>query len=304
MNPEPSLKLRLLRPEEFTEAGVLAALAREFPATAFRRARLLDSGWDNLAAVVDEDWIFRFPRDADFARDREKAVLDALKGKTVTPIPVLEFWGQGLACMGYRKLPGKTLSREQLLALPLGRIEALAQDLAYFLAQCHLALSVPAAVGLGVERQGFEGLLALAQERLPGRLEPHEAALFERVVQQAQATKEGPDLCFLYNDIHHDNFVVDESWRLSGVYDFGDVAWGDRAADFRRPVEGDPRLFNALCSAYEAFTKRPIDRDKARLWAWLDSLADLAESLEAPESHQHRHAKACLKRYAQELEPS
>lgn len=295
------MNLLYLSPKEFTEAGVLSALALEFPGSAFRRARLIDTGWNNYGAVIDETWMFRFPRDDKFPRDREKAVLDALKGKVLTPIPVVEFWGQRLACMGYRYLPGKQLTRAELEALPIGRIEALAQDLAYFLAQCHLALSVSAAEGLGIQRKEFSEVLSHAKQVLPGKLEPHEAKLFERVLQEEALLKEGPDFCFLYNDLHHGNFVVDETTRLAGVFDFGDVAWGDRAAEFRRPKEGEARLFDNLCGAYEAFTKRAVDRDKARLLAWMDGFYDRAASLEQPEGFQYRHAKACLRRYADEM---
>ena len=144
-------------------------------------------------------------------------------------------------------------------------------------------------------------MLDSAKQVLAGRLEPHEQALFERTLQDAATLKEGPDFCFLYNDLHHGNFVVGEDYRLTGVFDFGDVAWGDRAAEFRRPKEGEARLFEALCSAYEAFTKRPVDKDKARLLAWMDGFYDRAESLEKPESFQYRHAKGCLQRYAHEM---
>ena len=293
--------LAYLSLQAFTQPGVLNALALEFPGSGFRRARLIDTGWNNYAAVVDETWMFRFPRDDKFPRDREKAVLDALKGKVLTPIPVVEFWGERLACMGYRYLPGKQLTRAELEALPIGRIEALAQDLAYFLAQCHLALSVSAAEGLGVHRIEFSPRLQRTEALPAGSLEAHEAALLALAQQGLAALKEGPDFSFLYNDLHHGNFVVDEDYRLAGVFDFGDAAWGDRAADFRRPKEGEPRLFDNLCGAYEAFTKRAIDREKARLLAWLDAFDELATSWEEPESFQCRHAKANLRRYAEEM---
>jgi aminoglycoside phosphotransferase (APT) family kinase protein len=296
------VSLVYLDPKDFTEPGVLSALALEFPGSGFRRARLIDTGWNNYGAVVDETWMFRFPRDAKFPRDREKAVLDALKGKVLTPIPVVEFWGQRLACMGYRYLPGKQLTRAELEALPIGRIEALAQDLAYFLAQCHLALSVSAAEGLGIQRKEFSAGLAQAKQALAGNLEPHETALFERTLKDAEGLKEGPDFSFLYNDLHHGNFVVDETYRLAGVFDFGDVAWGDRAAEFRLPKEGEARLFDNICGAYEAFTKRAVDREKARLFAWIGAFHLRAESLGKPESFEYRHAKWCLRRYAEEME--
>ena len=293
--------LKYLEASQFTEAGVLTALSLEFPGTAFRRIRLIDTGWNNYGAVADETWMFRFPRDDKFPRDREKAVLDALKGKLGTPIPEVEFWGQRLACMGYRYLPGKLMLRSELEALPIERLAALAQDLGYFLWRCHGVLSVSEAEGLGVRRKAFDQVLDNAKQVLPGKLEPHEAALFELALKGLAELKEGPDFCFLYNDLHHGNFVVDEHYRLAGVFDFGDVAWGDRAADFRRPKEGESRLFNAICSAYEAFSRRPVDKDKARLLAWLDGFYDRAESMDKPESFQHRHAKLCLQRYAREM---
>lgn len=295
------MSLRYLAAQDFTPAGVLKVLAEEFPESSFGAARLIDSGWNNYGAVIDEAWMFRFPRDEMFPRDREKAVLDALKGKTVTPIPVVEFWGQGLACMGYRYLPGKQLTRAELEALPIGRIEALAQDLAYFLAQTHLALSVSAAEGLGVHRIEFSPRLQRTEALPAGSLLPHEEALLDLARQGLAELKEGPDFSFLYNDLHHGNFVVDEHSRLAGVFDFGDVAWGDRAADFRRPKEVEPRLFDNLCGAYEAFTKRAIDRDKARLLAWLDAFDDRASSVGKPDSFQHQYASACLKRFAKEM---
>ena len=59
--------------------------------------------------------------------------------------------------------------------------------------------------------------------------------------------------------------------------------------------------FNAVCGAYEAFCRRPVDKEKARLLAWMDTYYVLAETLKEPESFSHQHVKRCLRRYADEL---
>lgn len=81
-------------PEWSAEIVVDERLARrlldaQFPELEHPTLRLLGEGWDNTAWLVDDQWVFRFPRRAIALPgfERELAVLPALAPQLPLPVP-------------------------------------------------------------------------------------------------------------------------------------------------------------------------------------------------------------------------
>jgi aminoglycoside phosphotransferase (APT) family kinase protein len=70
-------------------------IGEQFPELAARKARLLAEGWDNTVWLVDETWVFRFPRReiAVPLVERELAVLPHLESALPVTIPAPVFSG-------------------------------------------------------------------------------------------------------------------------------------------------------------------------------------------------------------------
>jgi hypothetical protein len=122
------------------ERVVSAELARalveaQFPQLAPVVVRPLGVGWDNTALVVNDEWVFRFPR-RPIAVDllaTEARLLPAIAPRVPLAVPVPELVGRpddtfGWPFTGYRLLPGRTAcsagldeAQRHAAAAPLGR---------------------------------------------------------------------------------------------------------------------------------------------------------------------------------------
>lgn len=221
-----------------------ALIAEQFPALAPTVVEPLGHGFDNTAYLVDDTWVFRFPRRAVAAPLilREAAVLPTIAQRVPLPIPVPEHIGRPSARFpwpfaGYRALAGTTacaavLSEDQraAAAVPLGR----------FLAALH-AFPAARARALGVigDELGRVDVLARtvkAKATLAGlqRVGLVDAALVERceaVLQATPTNAQRPLLRLVHGDLYARHVLVGPEGEPAGVIDWGDLHLGDPAVD-------------------------------------------------------------------------
>jgi aminoglycoside phosphotransferase (APT) family kinase protein len=222
----------------------------------------IDVGYDFEVAVVDDDWVFRFPRRSgvEEALELEIALLPALAPALPVEIPSFEYISRSPLFVGYRLIRGEPLVDED------------AEGVRAFLEALH-ALDPS---GLPVQ--------------LPDWVEAYrdQCGEFERLVlplidkdRRAQATRLFADAetladfepTLLHADLGPEHLLVRDR-RLAGVIDWGDMRLGDPALDYawllNRPFpdwDVDPdlrrraRFYHRLAPWYEAhygvFTNRP-----------------------------------------------
>jgi aminoglycoside phosphotransferase (APT) family kinase protein len=207
-------------------------LASQFPQLELTSLRLAGEGWDNTAWLVDERWLFRFPRReiALAGVGRELRVLPSLAPLLPLRIPEPTFVGRPTAefpwpFAGGRVVPGCELAEANLsddvrasLARPLGR----------FLRALHVA-EIPVELPVDpISRADMRVRVPRARERLAEldyadpRAEEILAAGFELPPPER--------LTLVHGDLHLRHVFVDDG-RLSGVIDWGDVCWADPAVD-------------------------------------------------------------------------
>ena len=214
------------------EALARRLLAEQFPDLEADELRLAGEGWDNTAWLVDDRWLFRFPR-REVALDgvrRELAVLPRLAPLLPLPVPQPVFVGEpsdGFPWLffGGPVVPGRELAEADLddearaaLARPLGR----------FLRALHSAeLDVELPVDpLGRAEMGFR--VRRARERLDELGSAPPGA--DNVLEAALVLPPPERLAIAHGDLHlRHAFVADG--RLSGVIDWGDVCRADPAID-------------------------------------------------------------------------
>jgi aminoglycoside phosphotransferase (APT) family kinase protein len=207
-------------------------LADQFPELALDSLSLAGEGWDNTAWLVDQRWLFRFPR-REIALDgvgRELRVLPLLAPQLPLPVPEPLFVGApGPAFpwpfFGTAVVPGRELAEAQLD--DRGRA-ALARPLGVFLRTLHAA---DVAVELPVDplRRADMGFrVPLARNRLD---ELGVAATGAEDVLDAALELPPPErVTLVHGDLHLRHAFVEDG-RLSGVIDWGDVCRADPAID-------------------------------------------------------------------------
>jgi aminoglycoside phosphotransferase (APT) family kinase protein len=223
------------------EGIVLRILCAQFPVLKPEKVSYLHEGWDSQAYVVNDRWIFRFPKRNTVVPwlQKELRLLPLVAAATSMPVPHMEFCGQPgdlfpYPFTGYRMLPGRAGHLLPESGLDRPRIYA---QLGQFLTELH-GLSIPA----GLFTDGIDHAYSLARlraqavERWPrvrDLLEPAERECIERHL----AAPLPPEHCgapiLIHNDLLPDHILVDpSSGYCTGILDWADATTGDPAIDF------------------------------------------------------------------------
>lgn len=214
----------------------------QFPALWVDEIQLFGEGWDNTAYLVNNRYVFRFPRREVAAPliQTECDVLPIVALNLSLPIPNPVFVGKASEdyswpFSGYELLPGKTACKASLSLEQ--RIEA-AKPLATFLKALHeFPLEKFKHVSLSPDRfrkldvpfklpKLRETLSELSQKSLIDNAEFYEKMAVENGIQRRQ-----PKNCLVHGDLYVRHLLVNESGKLNGVLDWGDVHLGDPAVD-------------------------------------------------------------------------
>lgn len=242
-----------------TDEDAAARIGFLQPSLAGQPVVCVGHGWDNTLFRVGA-FVFRFPRRSvalELLRT-EVQVLPALAPFLPVPIPVpLDFWeddGQGRPVAQVPYLVGETACRVAPARLDSA---ALAEDLGAAVGALHriprtgvLRQSLPED---SIDRLNREMRLAqLAQEgplmgRLLGSQWPDVLSLLNELAKVALPTRR----CVVHGDLYARHVLVDETNRLAGWIDWGDVHWGCPALDFAvawlvLPSQHRQRFFDAV----------------------------------------------------------
>jgi aminoglycoside phosphotransferase (APT) family kinase protein len=225
------------------EDDVRGLIAAQFPSLALRGLRRLAEGWDNAVWVVDDAWLFRFPRRqiAIPGVEREIAVLPRLAPLLPAPIPRPKlvgrpaggypwpFFGARLLAGGEAAEAGLTEAARVLLARPFGR----------FLHALHRPETLAAVAGhaLPADPMGRADM-ALRVPRTLAILEEVERAGLWRapdslgdVLEAARALPAPEASAVVHGDLHVRHLLVDRAGGLTGVIDWGDLCRADPSVD-------------------------------------------------------------------------
>jgi|SRR5215217_921475 len=217
------------------EAFARRLIAGQFPDVPLESLRLLGEGWDNTVWLVDEQWVFRFPRRtlAIPGVEREIAALAALAPRLPLPVPAPVFVGEPAdgfpwPFFGARFLPGReplglSAAERAGLARPFGELlralhDADVPDLpADPFGRADMAIRVPKT------REQFAALEA------EGLWHPRPSAL-ELLAAAADLPAPEPTVV-CHGDLHVRHLLVDDAGALTGVIDWGDLCRGDPSVD-------------------------------------------------------------------------
>ena len=205
--------------------------------------RLLAVGWDNAAWLVNQSWVFRFPRHtgASTLLAREIAVLPRLARRLPLRIPVPEFIGRPLGdypwpSFGARLIPGRELPEAEM---PEADRIGIARQLGALLARLHKP-DLATEFGTSVRRRPERSDVARSLPRDMERLEAVGAAGLwsiptraRELIADAARLPPATDLVLVHGDLHVRHLLVDGSASLMGVIDWGDVALAHPSVDLQ-----------------------------------------------------------------------
>ncbi len=228
--------------EEIIEPALALQLVQEqFPELGAKKIRLLGAGWDNTAFVINDEFIFRFPRRkiALPLLETEWCFLPKLRARLPVKVPVPKWKGVPSShfpwvFIGYKMLPGFTACHVNLtedereaLAEPIGRfLQVLHATPSSEISDCHipadnLSRVDPIQMELKIRKNIEEiSLLGLCEKE----------KIFE-LLESVQNTRKPASSVIVHGDFYVRHLLVDEKHALCGVIDWGDVHFGDPAID-------------------------------------------------------------------------
>ena len=225
------------------EVTVDEALARrlieaQFPELELRSVRLLGQGWDMTVWLVDEQWVFRFPRREMVIRGllNEISHLPQLASLLPLPIPIPRYLGEPSPeypwpFYGAPFLPGHELAEA---ALDDDARIALARPLGEFLRTLHgtrLDADLPVDP---VRRADMTFRVPRTQERLAelGELGLWRAPPEAYEVIDAAAELGPPEpMALVHGDLHLRHLLVDHDGRATAVIDWIDLSYNNPGVD-------------------------------------------------------------------------
>jgi len=219
-------------------AGLVGRIRVEFPHLEFANATLNELGEDHAVVILDDRWVFRFPRTAAAAAcgATERRLLATLNPVSPVVTPRYEHVSQAGDFGGYRMIAGEELTEAAFAALPREAQEAVLDEIGRFLRVMH---ALPAAL---VTRPGsapiedaawYADRYAERRTRLAEALGPVLLALTDRFYQAFPAAVANTEVAVIHRDFSDDHVLLDpQRQRLAGVIDFTDAALGDPAFDF------------------------------------------------------------------------
>jgi len=179
----------------------------------------IDDGYDFEVAIVDDDWVFRFPRRpaVEEALELEIALLPALAPALPVDVPSFEHVSRKPLFVGYRLIRGWPLVDED------------GDGVCAFLEALH-ALDASA---LPVERhdwvEAYHDQCAEFERRVLPLVDIDQRAQAKRLFGDVE-TLVGFEPALIHADLGPEHLLVRDG-RLAGVIDWGDMRLGDPALD-------------------------------------------------------------------------
>jgi aminoglycoside 2''-phosphotransferase len=243
--------------------AIIAACFPELPITS---CAIHSQGWDSVAVLVDDTFIFRFPKrpDVESQYRTEARLLPRLAATLSVAVPRFEFiWPGGAiypqSFAGYRMIAGQPLDAVLLRSL---QAEPLAEQLGRAIGEIHRFPTKQAALAgvPGGDAQHWRGEYRALYERIQAEVFPllstsareRCSARFEAFLQNQAYFQFAPTL--IHRDLNAEHILVDSARNtVSGMIDWGDAALGDPAIDFTGLyAELDREFMDRVLAHYDA----------------------------------------------------
>ena len=235
----------------------------QFPELAPSRVAFLGEGCDSTALTVNDEWVFRFPKNEEVERqlDVEARILPMLAERLPVAVPVFQFHGTASAWFrrrfcGYPRVPGRpALYFERGVLVANGLIGPLAS----VLSALH-AFPLDVATRAGVPEGRLDALIGEvrgdALDDLPrvSEVDPHAPIpLWRSFIEAGVDPSGGRRRALVHNDFAAEHVLLDpHAAAITGVIDWSDIAISDPVVDFAGLFHwGGEHLVRSVLESYD-----------------------------------------------------
>ena len=262
---------------------LVSKIRAEFPELVFASAQLVRNvSDDHTVLILDDEWVFRFPRSWAFKQSfkQEVAMLKELKQHKHVPVPEYVYLSAAQDFGGYRMIKGVELEPEVYSTLTGAERLTLAADLAQLNSALHAlptSLSTPIADDeVWSWTTWYGGKRPFLAEHCPGSL-LRDLDIFMGEYDQVQP----PQKRLVNGDFVGEHIFYDlEKRMVAGVIDFGDLSVGDPAGDFTYFWSYDDDFPKKMFQSYAFKNEDPNLLERAHTHFVRYELARMVEALE------------------------
>ncbi len=245
-----------------TKSDYLKRIIAEFPEITYKKAVLLDHGWDDVVIILDKKIVFSFPRRPKYIQEKFKKELLLLPklGPTLPlSIPQFTFVARNKSFAGYSYIAGQPLRKKDLENMPIAKQRHIAQELVGFLQALH-AFPVPLARSHGVINSWTASQhRAWCAAHLPvikKRLRASRATQLQNIFDACVHANLREYNCVVHQDFTTDHILFDPlKNKITGIIDFGEVQFSDPAIDIARMWEYGERFVDFVLHTYKTNDK-------------------------------------------------
>lgn len=230
--------------------------------------KVVNHGQDNLIILAAGD-VYRFPRNK-IVWDRagvEHFVLETLREYPELPVPMLKHLHENPAYTVARALDGEVLENQDIRNLSADEQHEIGEQIGTFAYRFH-ALFKPEEIRQFLSEKNpqawYEKYLDQILRTVDGT-NPYDA-LASWVLAEWPRFDHSEGVV-IHDDLHVHNMLFDNSYRLTGVLDFGDVNIGNPEQDLRYVYWMGDDVFDGAVEAYEQLSGKMVSRDLIKLCA-------------------------------------
>ena len=224
--------------EFMNKRELLQKIRKEFPDLAWTKAEHNIDGQDHYVIILDDKYVFRFPRTAKYLKrlQNEILLLEYLKDKLNVSVPEYIYVAKDKSFAGYVLIPGFQLKKKVFRDLSDEVKQNLAKQIAGFLSELH-KLPLKDLAGYGIEepaiRVKYSVLKSKIYKYVIPRISKKDKILVDEYLEDFKKYLKFPKEVFTHNDFYSSHILLDEKLEyFSGVIDFSDRKVGDPARDF------------------------------------------------------------------------
>jgi aminoglycoside 2''-phosphotransferase len=250
-------------------------ITSEFPEVTYTSARVITHGWDNHVVILDDAFVFRFPKTDEYKTrfKSEIALLKYLKDKVAVAIPDYKYISTDESFGGYPIISGTELRIELFQSQTEVVKDQIISDLADFLTILHQTPKEKVEE-IGIDTSGnyywnpgqVQDMYTRIKEKVYPLLIEEEVAWIEFQFTQYLSLKGDIKLVLIHSDLNNDHIFFDvQKGKISGIIDFADAEYGDSSLDFSRLLDYGEDFMRKIVDKYQGFKDESlIQRAKFR----------------------------------------
>lgn len=221
-----------------TKRELLQKIKKEFPEIKWKTAEHNVQGWDHYVIILDNKYVFRFPRTKHYLErlENEVSLLKYLKEKVKISIPKYTHIAKDKSFAGYELIPGEQMKKKVFKLVSDETRHILAKQIADFLSALHktpMKIAEKYSTKKVNTQKMYKELLLKTNKWVIPRLSKRNQLVARDFFKEFKNYLKFPNRVFTHNDLYSSHILLSENKKcISGIIDFADRRIDDPARDF------------------------------------------------------------------------